>query len=51
MREKPLPGFNQFFERIKAEYNPVELLVTSVGPVVGTHGGPGTVGIAGYYET
>lgn len=42
---------NQFVERIQAEHNPVELLVTSVGPVVGVHGGPGTVGIIGYYET
>ncbi len=42
---------NQFAEQIQAEHSPVELLVTSVGPVVGVHGGPGTVGLCGYYET
>ena len=39
-----------FSERIKGEYNPGELLFSLTSPIVGTHGGPGTLGIAGYYE-
>ncbi len=37
-------------ERIRAEYNPAELLVTPISPVMGTHIGPGALGITGYYE-
>lgn len=37
-------------ERIRQELKPVELLVTSTGPVLGLHTGPGTVGICGYCE-
>jgi DegV family protein with EDD domain len=33
-------------ERAKAEILPVETVFTSVSPVVGTHAGPGTVGLA-----
>ncbi|HPV07027.1 MAG TPA: DegV family protein, partial [Aggregatilineales bacterium] len=39
-----------FAERIRAEYNPAELLVTPISPVMGTHIGPGALGITGYYE-
>ncbi len=37
-------------ERIREELKPVELIVTSTGPVLGLHTGPGTVGICGYCE-
>ncbi len=36
--------------RVRAEYDPVELLVTPISPVVGAHVGPNGVGLAGYYE-
>jgi DegV family protein with EDD domain len=32
--------------RAKARFNPVEILVSDVSPSVGTHAGPGTLGIA-----
>ncbi len=37
-------------ERIRREYNPAELFVTIISPVMGAHIGPGAVGITGYYE-
>ncbi len=37
-------------ERIQQELEPVELIVTSTGPVLGAHAGPGAVAISGYYE-
>lgn len=37
-------------ERVRAEFKPVEMLVTGISPVMGTHIGPGAVGLAGYYE-
>ncbi len=33
-------------DRIAKELNPVETIFTEVSPVVGTHTGPGTVGLA-----
>jgi DegV family protein with EDD domain len=36
--------------RIRSEYAPQELLVVDLPPVVGVHVGPGTLGIAGYFE-
>ncbi|HEC24211.1 MAG TPA: DegV family protein [Chloroflexi bacterium] len=39
------------YERIREEYEPVELLMGNVTPVIGTHTGPGAIGIVGYYET
>jgi DegV family protein with EDD domain len=36
--------------RIRDAYQPVELLVTVISPVMGTHIGPGAVGISGYCE-
>jgi fatty acid-binding protein DegV len=33
-------------ERCKKEFNPVELILSEVSPVVGSHVGPGTVSIA-----
>ncbi|NIW43661.1 MAG: fatty acid-binding protein DegV, partial [Gammaproteobacteria bacterium] len=32
--------------KAKAKFNPVETYITEVSPVVGTHAGPGTVGLA-----
>ena len=37
-------------ERIRQELDPLELFITSTGPVLGAHTGPGTIGISGYYE-
>jgi DegV family protein with EDD domain len=37
-------------ERVLADYDPAELLLTGISPVMGTHIGPGAVGLAGYYE-
>ena len=36
--------------RIAREHEPAELFTTSISPVMGTHIGPGAVGITGYYE-
>lgn len=44
------PEAQELAARIRTEYEPVELFVTTTSPVVGVHGGPGTVGIVGYYE-
>ncbi len=37
-------------ERLSEELKPVELLITSTGPVLGIHTGPGTVAISGFFE-
>ena len=37
-------------DRLREELKPVELLITSTGPVLGIHTGPGTVAISGYFE-
>lgn len=37
-------------DRIKAEIDPLELLVNSTGPAVGLHTGPGALGICGYAD-
>lgn len=37
-------------ERIRAEFDPLEIFVNSTGPVVGLHTGPGAVGLCGYAE-
>jgi len=37
-------------KRIQDELAPVELILTSTGPVLGAHAGPGAVAISGYYE-
>jgi DegV family protein with EDD domain len=41
---------NNLAARIREVYQPVELLVTVISPVMGTHIGPGAVGISGYCE-
>jgi DegV family protein with EDD domain len=37
-------------DRVEQELHPVELIVTHVTPVIGTHTGPGALGLIGYYE-
>jgi DegV family protein with EDD domain len=37
-------------EQLEADFHPVELLVSECGPVIGAHGGPGTVGVAFWAE-
>lgn len=37
-------------ERLREKYSVDELIVTDASPVIGAHGGPGTVGIVGYAE-
>jgi DegV family protein with EDD domain len=37
-------------ERIRAEYNPLELLVNITGPVLGINTGPGALALCGYVE-
>jgi DegV family protein with EDD domain len=37
-------------EQLEADFHPVELLVAECGPVIGAHGGPGTVGVAFWAE-
>jgi fatty acid kinase fatty acid binding subunit len=40
----------QFREQLEARFHPAEMMSTGCGPVVGTHAGPGTVGVAYYVE-
>jgi DegV family protein with EDD domain len=37
-------------EELRARVSPAELVMANVTPVVGTHGGPGVIGIAAYNE-
>jgi len=37
-------------ERVRAEYNPVELFISITSPVLGAHTGPGAVALCGYAE-
>jgi DegV family protein with EDD domain len=37
-------------ERIQREHDPAELTIAKTSPVIGVHGGPGTLGIAGYIQ-
>ncbi len=38
----------QVADMVASIHRPEELLITELGPVVGTHGGPGIIGVAGY---
>jgi DegV family protein with EDD domain len=38
----------QVADMLRAHAEPAELVLAELGPVVGTHGGPGIIGIAGY---
>jgi DegV family protein with EDD domain len=40
----------RFKEQLVARYHPQEMISAECGPVVGTHAGPGTVGVAYYVE-
>jgi DegV family protein with EDD domain len=40
----------EFREQLVSRFDPVEMIETECGPVVGTHAGPGTVGVAYYVE-
>ena len=40
----------QLRDELIARFHPVEMIETECGPVVGTHAGPGTVGVAFYAE-
>ena len=37
-------------ERVRQEFNPKELIITIVSPVLGVHTGPGALGLCGYAE-
>ncbi len=37
-------------ERIRTEYNPIELLINTTGPVLGINTGPGALALCGYAE-
>jgi DegV family protein with EDD domain len=41
----------QVAEAVKQRINPVELFITELSPVIGTHAGPGTVGLIYYAES
>jgi len=40
----------QFRGQLEARFHPVEMISAECGPVVGTHAGPGTVGVVYYVE-
>jgi len=40
----------QLAQRIREEYDPLELVINSTGPAVGIHTGPGALGLCGYSE-
>jgi fatty acid-binding protein DegV len=40
----------EFGEQVREILDPVELLVAELSPVVGTHTGPGLVGLGYFYE-
>ena len=37
-------------ERVRTEYPTAEVIMNGITPVLGTHGGPGALALAGYYE-
>jgi len=39
-----------FATQLEARFHPVEMIRSECGPVIGTHAGPGTVGVAFYVE-
>ena len=38
----------EFGEQVKEKFNCAELVTSEAGPVIGTHAGPGTLGVAFY---
>lgn len=45
-----LPEAEALAERIRAEFNPVELIINMTGPVLGISTGPGALALCGYAE-
>ncbi len=45
-----LPEATALMERVRAEHNPAELLISIVSPVLGVHTGPRAVALCGYAE-
>jgi fatty acid-binding protein DegV len=45
-----LPEAQQLEARLRHECQPVELFMNELTPVIGTHAGPGTLAVVGYYE-
>ncbi|MEJ2746838.1 MAG: DegV family protein [Anaerolineae bacterium] len=41
----------QIAEQVKQRVNPVEMYITELSPVIGTHAGPGTIGVIYYAES
>lgn len=41
----------EFGEQVEAKFNCAELVISEAGPVIGTHAGPGTLGVAFYTLT
>ena len=41
----------QIAEEVKRRVNPVEMYITELSPVIGTHAGPGTIGVIYYAES
>lgn len=40
----------QLAERVKEELNPVDLTISVISPILGTHSGPGALGLCGYTD-
>jgi DegV family protein with EDD domain len=40
----------QIYEKLKAEFSPIEMFITFASPVLGAHTGPQAVGLIGYAE-
>jgi len=40
-----LDDAHKLYDMVESEYHPVEMTIAEIGPVLGTHGGPGVVGI------
>jgi DegV family protein with EDD domain len=38
------------YEEVKSRYNPVEMTLSAISPIVGVHGGPGMVGLCAYND-
>jgi DegV family protein with EDD domain len=45
-----LPEAQELAARVKQEYNPKELFISIVSPVLGVHTGPGALALCGYAE-
>jgi DegV family protein with EDD domain len=48
MHGNVLEDVKELAERIKREYNPVEMLIGMTSPVMGVHTGPGAIALCGY---